>query len=66
ERGADRNAVNVDGNTALHFAAFNSQVKAIKVLMNLQADPSILNQLGETYLQGLNEGYKGEMIRVLE
>ncbi|MDX1908616.1 MAG: ankyrin repeat domain-containing protein [Bacteroidia bacterium] len=64
--GADLNAVNADGNTALHFAAFNGQVKAIKTLINNSAAMHIKNHSGETYLQGLNEGYQGEMVRVLE
>lgn len=64
--GADRNATNADGNTPLHFAAFNGQVKAIKSLINHEADTRRRNQRGETYLQGINEGYQGEMIRVLE
>lgn len=66
ERGANLNAVNSDGNTALHFAAFNGQVKVIKQLINHHADPSIPNHKGESYLQGINEGYSGEVIRVLE
>ena len=66
ERGADMNAVNSDGNTALHFAAFNGQVKVIKQLINYHADTAIPNHSGETYLQGINEGYSGEVIRVLE
>jgi ankyrin repeat protein len=65
-QGASLNAINSDGNSALHFAAFNNQVKAIKLLTNLQADSSLRNFRGETYLQGLNEGYTGEMIRVLD
>ena len=64
--GASRNATNADGNTPLHFAAFNGQVKAIKALINHEADPGLRNHRGETYLQGINEGYQGEMIRVLE
>ncbi|MDX2285595.1 MAG: ankyrin repeat domain-containing protein [Bacteroidia bacterium] len=65
-RGADRNAANADGNTALHFAAFNGQVKIIKLLINHQADMGVRNAAGITYLQGLNEGYSGEMIKVLD
>jgi ankyrin repeat protein len=64
--GADIDATNTDGNTPLHFAAFNGQVKLIKVLINNRADMRIANQAGETYLQGINEGYQGEMIAVLE
>lgn len=66
EQGADVNAANIDGNTALHFAAFKGQVRAIKTLINHQADMSLKNNSGLTYLQGINEGYSGEMIRVLE
>lgn len=66
ELGADLDATNEDGNTALHFAAFNGQVKVIKVLMVNGAHPGIQNKAGETYLQGVNEGYSGEMIKVLE
>lgn len=66
ELGADINATNEDGNSALHFAAFNGQVKVIKILMVSGADPSIQNKAGETYLQGVNEGYSGEMIKVLD
>ncbi|RMG63484.1 MAG: ankyrin repeat domain-containing protein, partial [Bacteroidetes bacterium] len=64
--GANLNAANADGNTPLHFAAFNGQVKAIKTLINHEADPNRTNEQGETYLQGINEGYQGEMIRVLD
>ncbi|MCI4668752.1 MAG: ankyrin repeat domain-containing protein [Bacteroidia bacterium] len=64
--GAEIDAVNEDGNTALHFAAFNGQVRVIKVLVASGANPSIQNKSGETYLQGVNEGYSGEMIRVLD
>ncbi|MEO0581275.1 MAG: ankyrin repeat domain-containing protein [Bacteroidota bacterium] len=66
QAGAKIDAVNQDGNTALHFAAFNGQVKSIKTLINHNANPAILNKNGETYLQGINEGYSGEMIRVLD
>ncbi|WNJ20663.1 ankyrin repeat domain-containing protein [Pontibacter sp. G13] len=65
-RGASINAVNIDGNTPLHFAAFNGQVKLIKLLINHKANTAILNKSGESYLQGVNEGYQGEMIRVFE
>ncbi|TAE46929.1 MAG: hypothetical protein EAZ89_19060 [Bacteroidetes bacterium] len=65
-RGADINAANADGNTALHFAAFNNQVKVIKTLINNKADMGIRNRNSESYLDGLNEGYRGEMVRVLE
>ncbi|GAB4407523.1 MAG: hypothetical protein OHK0039_10070 [Bacteroidia bacterium] len=64
--GADCNATNADGNTPLHFAAFNGQVKIIKVLIASGADTTRRNDVGERYLQGINEGYRGEMIRVLE
>lgn len=66
EKGADVDSINVDGNTALHFAAFKGQVKVIKTLINHQANMHIQNHSGLTYLQGINEGYSGEMIRVLE
>jgi len=66
DRGANIDAINTDGNTPLHFAAFNGQVKLIKVLINHRADMSVANHAGETYLQGINEGYQGEMIAVLE
>ncbi|MEL6670668.1 MAG: ankyrin repeat domain-containing protein [Bacteroidota bacterium] len=62
---ADINATNDDGNTPLHIAAFNGQVKAIKTLINHHADPSVPNFNGETYLQGINEGYQGEMVKLL-
>lgn len=65
-KGADMNATNSDGNTALHFAAFNGQVKVIKQLINYQAETGILNHVGESYTQRINEGYSGEVIRVLE
>jgi ankyrin repeat protein len=65
-QGARINQANSDGNTPLHFAAFNGQVKAIKLLINHQADMTLRNALGVTYLDGLNGGYQGEMIRVLE
>ena len=64
--GADLNSQNKDGNTPLHFAAFNGQVKVIKVLINHEADPSVSNRMGHSYLQGLNEGYQGEIIRLLD
>lgn len=66
DTGADINTQNEDGNTPLHFAAFNSQVKAIKGLINRGADPSVKNQMGCLYLEGLNEGYQGEINRLLE
>jgi len=65
QQGAGINATNADGNAALHFAAFNGQVKLIKVLINMRADMFLENAAGETYLQGINEGYQGEMIAVL-
>lgn len=64
--GANIDAVNNEGNTPLHFAAFNGQVKLIKILINNRADMQVANQAGETYLQGINQGYQGEMIAVLE
>ncbi|MEO1448516.1 MAG: ankyrin repeat domain-containing protein [Bacteroidota bacterium] len=65
EQGADIDATNDDGNCSLHFAAFNGQVKVIKRLMQLSANPALTNAQGETYLQGINEGYQGAMIHVL-
>ena len=65
DMGADINVQNEDGNTPLHFAAFNGQVKAIKVLINRGADPGLKNHLGTSYLDGFNEGYQGEISRLL-
>ncbi|MEO1216786.1 MAG: ankyrin repeat domain-containing protein [Bacteroidota bacterium] len=65
DEGAELNAINSDGNTALHFAAFNGQVKIIKTLINNKADTNIENLEGETYLQGINEGYQGQMTAIL-
>ncbi|MEO0899169.1 MAG: ankyrin repeat domain-containing protein [Bacteroidota bacterium] len=64
--GANVNAQNIDGNTALHFAAFKGKVKVIKVLMRAGADPTIKNKDEKIYLEGVNEGYDGEMIRILD
>ncbi len=66
QAGADLNSQNDDGNTPLHFAAFKGQVKVIKVLIRHEADTSLINSMGKTYLHGLNEGYQGEMIRLLD
>jgi ankyrin repeat protein len=63
--GAKVSALNDDGNSALHFAAFNGQVRTIKQLINLQAPAHIENADGLSYLQCLNEGYQGSMIRIL-
>lgn len=66
DQGADLDAINTDGNSPLHFAAFNGQVRLIKLLISNGASMQIANRAGETYLQGINEGYQGEMIAVLE
>jgi ankyrin repeat protein len=66
QAGVDLNSQNEDGNTPLHFAAFKGQVKVIKVLIRHEADTSLSNSMGKTYLHGLNEGYQGEMIRLLD
>jgi ankyrin repeat protein len=66
DQGADLDAVNTDGNSPLHFAAFSGQVKLIKTLINNRANMDVTNRIGETYLQGINQGYQGEMIAVLD
>ena len=66
DSGAAMDAVNEDGNSALHFAAFNGQVKVIKLLINHAADTSLTNKHGHSYLEGLNEGYQGDRLALLE
>lgn len=40
------NAQNSSGNTALHWAALNGHLEAVKVLLEQGADPTICNQRG--------------------
>lgn len=42
------NRANNDGDTALHLAAANGQLGAIRVLLASSADPNLVNNLGQT------------------
>lgn len=39
--GANIHLANVNGRTALHFAAFNSANQALKILLDQKADPNL-------------------------
>ncbi len=51
--GADVNARNVDGTTALHDAALLGNVAAFEFLINAGADPTLKDRLGEDVAQKL-------------
>lgn len=50
------NAKNREGNTALHFAAFNGNIKIIKYLIELGADLDISNNRGLNVLHFASQG----------
>ena len=49
-RNADINAVDMNGNTALHTAALNSQLSVIKLLLEKNPNLDIQNEVGNTAL----------------
>lgn len=49
-RNADINAVDMNGNTALHTAALNSQLSVVKLLLEKNPDLDIQNKVGNTAL----------------
>ena len=46
ERGCDVNAVNLLGDTALHRAVWRSQLSTVRILLENDVDPSIVNRQG--------------------
>ena len=65
DRGADINAVNNNGDTAMHGAAYNIAPLVIKLLAERGADPQVWknpNQFGRTPLF-IAEGYSGRLPR---
>lgn len=49
-RNADINAVDINGNTALHTAALNSQLSVVKLLLEKNPNLDIQNKVGNTAL----------------
>lgn len=54
ELGADVNAANKDGGTALHAAAFLGRAEIVETLLEAGADQSLKNERGETAHAGLD------------
>ncbi|KAL8939360.1 MAG: hypothetical protein Q9216_003399 [Gyalolechia sp. 2 TL-2023] len=59
ERGADVTLQDLDGNTALHFAAYWGTPAIIQILLDAGADPSIQNRNGNTPLIRLCSEFSG-------
>jgi len=65
--GADVNAQNKDGNTALMYLLnFNSTKKGVELLLNAEARVTIKNKDGQTALEIAKKGYGGEFNSVEE
>ena len=56
DHGADVNAVNNRGQTALWFACVDGQESFVKILLNAGADPSIADKYGDSCLQAAIHG----------
>lgn len=54
------NHKNNSGNTPLHWAAFNSQLSCVKVLVSAGADPSIKNDAGHDTIYEAERGIKAQ------
>lgn len=65
ERGTDVNAINNNGDTAMHGAAYNMYPRVIELLAERGADPQIwknANEFGRTPLY-IAEGHSGRLLR---
>ena len=65
DAGADPNAVDTFGNTALHFAAFAPSSEPTQLLLDARADPNIPNDRGETPLMGAVRNAQYDQIKLL-
>merc|ERR1711964_160908 len=52
ESRCDLNMQDVHGNTALHYAAMNENKELVQMLLDSGADPTLTNNLGQTYEAG--------------
>lgn len=55
DAGADANAADADGDTALHVHAFSGSAELVRMLLELGADPRVKDSIGETPLDKAEE-----------
>ncbi len=66
DKGADIEAKNKYGNTALMKAALNGHTETVKALLDKDADPNIQNNVGDTALMGaVWRGGRTEIVKAL-
>ena len=65
EQGADINATNISGFTALHHAVENGSKNAVKVLLAAGADPQLANKKGRTPFQTAKNMGRNEILSLL-
>lgn len=56
------NAQNGSGNTALHWAALNGHLEAVKVLVEQGADPTIINHKGHDPIYEAESNDKSDVV----
>lgn len=61
DAGADINAVNNDGSTALHTAAFLCQIDCVRILLENGAKTELRNNFGRTPLESVSSPWSPEV-----
>lgn len=64
-RGADPNAAETDGSTALHWAAYHGDAELARRLLRRGADPNVMNEYGALPMQEAAANGDAAMIEVL-
>lgn len=64
-RGAELNARNARGSTALHFAGAASNLTLVRLLLEAGADPNIRNDRGETALAVAQRRQQTDLVKLL-
>ena len=66
EWGADKDAVDNDGWTALHWAAVEAKLECVRLLVRVRADRAKKNKDGKTAHDLARQGAKAEVAALLE
>src|SRR6266545_5644865 len=65
QTGADVNAAQVDGTTALHWAAYNDDAETVALLLRAGANVNAVNRYGVPPLSVACSNGSGEVVRLL-